>query len=217
MRHEVVEQLISQKLIVIIRVKDPSDIEGIVQCMSDAGVLAVEVTSNTPGYEMAITQLRQQFPHMLIGVGTVTDHRIAKRAIKAGAQFLVTPNTNEAIVRHAHALDVPVVMGAMTPTDIVDASQFNADIIKLFPAGPMGANYLQALAHGPFLDTYFFPVGGIDASNIDAWFDSGASGVGIGGSLAQPVYSPQQAEQLTKNVSEIVAKINAKELTRKAS
>jgi len=150
MRSEVVAKLMQEKLIVIIRVEKTEDIYPIVKCMDDAGVKAVEVTSNTPGYEEAVTQLRRLYPNMLIGAGTVIDTSIAKAAIEAGAQFLVTPNTCADVVKYAHQYQVPVVMGALTPTDIVGATKAKADVIKLFPAGSMGSGYLKSLVSGRF-------------------------------------------------------------------
>ena len=172
--------------------------------MHDAGVGAVEITSNTPGYQNAITQARARYPNMLVGAGTITDVALVDEATKAGAQFLVTPNTSADVVQHAHSLQVPVVMGALTPTDVVNATQAKADIVKLFPAGAMGTGYLKDLAKGPFLETVFFPVGGIDEHNFEQWMQSGAAGIGIGGALASPVKNEEEANALSAKVRTIV-------------
>ncbi|ABG41156.1 2-keto-3-deoxy-phosphogluconate aldolase [Paraglaciecola sp. T6c] len=204
-RDDIRQRLITEKLVVIIRVKDPMDIPPIIACMHDAGVGAVEITSNTPGYQNAITQARARYPNMLVGAGTITDVALVDEAIKAGAQFLVTPNTSIEVVQRAHKLNVPVVMGALTPTDVVNATQAKADIVKLFPAGAMGPGYLKDLAKGPFLDTIFFPVGGINEHNFETWMQSGATGIGIGGALASPVKNEKEAHALTAKVRAIVA------------
>ncbi len=203
-RDEVRQRLIREKLVVIIRVTDPNDISPIIACMHKARVGAVEITSNTPDYQNAITQARTHYPDMLIGAGTITDISLVDEATKAGAQFLVTPNTSADVVRHAHSLNVPVVMGALTPTDVVNATQAKADIVKLFPAGAMGTGYLKDLAKGPFLNTTFFPVGGIDEHNYQQWMQNGAAGIGIGGALASPVRSEEAAEDLITKVAAIV-------------
>ena len=203
-RESIRQRLINEKLVVIIRVTDPADIPPIIACMYDAGVGAVEITSNTPGYQNAITQARAHYPNMLVGAGTITDIALVDEATKAGAQFLVTPNTSADVVRHAHSLQVPVVMGALTPTDVVNATQAKADIVKLFPAGAMGTGYLKDLAKGPFLNTTFFPVGGINEHNFEQWMQSGAAGIGIGGALASPVKNEEEANALTAKVRAIV-------------
>tara|TARA_R110001583_G_scaffold1520_1_gene11807 strand:+ start:10673 stop:11353 length:681 start_codon:yes stop_codon:yes gene_type:complete len=204
MREAIRQRLIREKLIVIIRVIDPQDIAPIIKCMFDAGVGAVEITSNTPGYQEAIAQARIAYPDMLVGAGTITEPCLVAEAVRAGAQFLVTPNTSAELVQCAHNANVPVVMGALTPTDVVVANRANADIVKLFPAGSMGCDYLKSLASGPFLDTTFFPVGGIDEHNFEQWMQSGAAGIGIGGALASPVHSDEDAHALTAKVRLIV-------------
>ncbi|WP_440875953.1 bifunctional 4-hydroxy-2-oxoglutarate aldolase/2-dehydro-3-deoxy-phosphogluconate aldolase [Thalassotalea sp. PLHSN55] len=211
MKTQRLTRLLAEKLIVIIRVENPEDILAIVQCLHDAGVNAVEVTSNTPNYDVYLPKIKQVFPQMMIGAGTITHGHLAQQAIAAGAEFLVTPNAKADVVKVAHQHDVPVVMGAYTPTDIVDAVDYGADIVKLFPAQPIGPEYLAALAKGPFLDVPFFPVGGIDEDNALAYFHAGAKGIGVGGSLAQPVYSDEQKQALTQRVACLVkqiAKIN---------
>tara|TARA_R110000772_G_scaffold111529_13_gene215440 strand:- start:7153 stop:7830 length:678 start_codon:yes stop_codon:yes gene_type:complete len=206
-REDVRQRLIRDKLIVIIRVTDPYEIGPIIKCMFDAGVGAVEITSNTPGYQEAITQARARYPNMLVGAGTITEPGLVEEAVKAGAQFLVTPNTCAELVRCAHNVNVPIVMGALTPTDVTVANRAHADIVKLFPAGSIGCDYLKSLASGPFLTTTFFPVGGIDEHNFEQWMQSGAAGVGIGGALAGPVHSDEEARALTAKVRAIVTRL----------
>lgn len=203
-REQIRQQLLRDKLVVIIRVTDPSDIPDIVECLQSAGVRAIEITSNTPHYLEAIKQQRARYPNILIGAGTVTNTDITKEAIEAGAQFLVTPNTSAQVVKCAHSFNVPVIIGALTPTDVVTAMEAKADIIKLFPASAMGTDYLKDLAKGPFLDTVFFPVGGIDETNFEQWMLSGAKGIGIGGALASPVRNKKEAAALRDKVSYIV-------------
>ena len=162
-RESIRQRLINEKLVVIIRVTDPTDIPPIIACMHDAGVGAVEITSNTPGYQNAITQARAHYPNMLVGAGTITDIAL-----------------------------------------VDEATQAKADIVKLFPAGAMGTGYLKDLAKGPFLNTIFFPVGGINEHNFEQWMQSGAAGIGIGGALASPVKSEEEANALTAKVRAIV-------------
>lgn len=200
MRKLILDELLKERLVVIIRVQDPADIPPIVDCLADGGVKVVEVTSNTPGWEDAVEQVQRDHPGLLVGAGTITSPDLAKRAIVAGARFLVTPNTRPEIVKLAHRYEIPVVMGAMTPTEVADAAEAGADIIKLFPAGTLGTAYLKALSKGPFLDTRFFAVGGVDENNLAEWMEAGAAGVGIGGSLANPVPTQADAENLVKRI-----------------
>lgn len=211
MRDRTVKQILNERLVVIIRVDDPGEIPAIVQCLVDGGARAIEITSNTPGYASAVSSLREVYPDLLIGAGTITSPALAEEAIAAGAQFLVTPNTRPEMVDVAHLHDVPVIMGAMTPSDVVVATEAGADIVKLFPAGALGTDYLKSLARGPFLDTVFFAVGGVDEHNLGQWITNGAEGVGIGGSLAAPVRSPDEATRLTGRIRQIVEQLRTVE------
>ncbi|WP_041522691.1 bifunctional 4-hydroxy-2-oxoglutarate aldolase/2-dehydro-3-deoxy-phosphogluconate aldolase [Gilvimarinus agarilyticus] len=204
-REQALSILLREKLVVIIRLTKPEDADAIVAALLGGGVKAVEITSNTPGYAQKISQLRKKHPELLIGAGTITSVALADEAVAAGAQFLVTPNTCRQLVKRAHQLDVPAVMGAMTPTDVVQATAAGADIVKLFPSGELGPGYLTSLARGPFIGTPFFPVGGVDEHNARQWMEAGACGVGVGGRLAAPVSSPADAEALTQKAARIVA------------
>lgn len=207
MKERIVETLLAEKLVVIIRVENPEEIPAIVGCLVEGGARAIEITSNTPGYADAVSGLRKDYPELLIGAGTITSPGLAEEAIAAGAQFLVTPNTRPEVVVTAHQHDVPVIMGAMTPTDVVVATEAAADVVKLFPAGALGTDYLKSLARGPFLDTVFFAVGGVDEHNLGQWMSSGAAGVGIGGSLAAPVRNSEEAVRLTGRIRQIVEQL----------
>ena len=171
-----VQRLLADRLVVIIRVTDPDDIPGIARCLVAGGARAIEVTSNTPGWADAVASLRAAYPDVLVGAGTITSPELAQQAIDAGAQFLVTPNTSRGVVAAAHGGGVPVIMGAMTPTEVADCVDAGADVVKLFPATTLGPSHLRALAGGPFLDTVFFAVGGIDEHNLDEWLAAGAAG-----------------------------------------
>lgn len=207
MRAKRLNVLTQEKLVVIIRVSDPEDIMPIVDYLHEAGVKAVEVTSNTPRYDEYLNKVKESYPSLLVGAGTITSAALAEQAINAGAEFLVTPNTCPDVVRYAHQHDVPVMMGALTPTDIVTALNANADIIKLFPAEPLGTAYLAGLAKGPFLNTTIFPVGGINEKNTKAYIDAGAKGVGVGGSLAAPIKSAAQRAELIGKVKQVLKQL----------
>ncbi|MCM2680195.1 bifunctional 4-hydroxy-2-oxoglutarate aldolase/2-dehydro-3-deoxy-phosphogluconate aldolase [Echinimonas agarilytica] len=211
MRQHRLGRILEEKLVMIIRVKNPDDIDAIVECFDLAGVRVLEITSNTPKYCDAIRRLKKAYPHLLIGAGTVTNASLAHEAIEAGAEFLVTPNTSEEIVSVAHQHEVPVLMGAFSPTEIVTAVEAGADIVKLFPAGSLGTEYLESLAKGPLNDVIFMPVGGVSDDNFKSWFDAGGKGVGIGGSLAQPVRSEEQKQALVQRLKAVVEQLHTKE------
>lgn len=208
-RQHIHQRLLAEKLVLIIRLPDHSQVYPVVEVIHQCAVGAVEVTSNTPGYLTAIQTLRKTYSDLLVGAGTVTNVEIAQQAINAGAQFLVTPNISEAVVKLAHQNDIPVVMGAFTPSEVVLAQQYGADIIKLFPAGDLGLSYFKSLAKGPFLDTQFFPVGGISSDNAAEWIKAGAAGVGVGGSLIKPINTADEALALKQMLNQLLLNIQS--------
>ena len=178
-RKEIISVIKKEKVVAILRAKAQKDVESIVEAVFSTGLSVLEITSNTPGYLEEISKARKVYPNKLIGAGTVINLKIASEVIKAGAQFIVTPNTNADVIKFAHEYDVPVLVGALTPTEVCVAAENGADVIKLFPAGNLDTPYLKAV-QGPLDNLEYFAVGGINTENVDKWFKSGASGVGYG-------------------------------------
>ncbi len=183
-RQEKLAIIAQEKLIAIIRSKSQSNVSIIIEALVSSGIKALEVTSNTVGFYEEIKKARKQYPDVLIGAGTITNLALAKKAVEAGAQFVVTPNTNTEVIRYAHTHGLPVLMGALTPTEICAANEAGADVIKLFPSAiqSFGIPYYKAI-RGPLNEITLFAVGGIGLHNIKEWFQAGIQGVGVGGEL----------------------------------
>jgi len=184
MRNRTVSRIESEKIIAIVRLEEQLKVAPTLQRLISAGINVLEITSNTPGFEEEIRTARKKYPDALVGAGTITNAGLARKAISSNAQFLVTPNTNVEVVSLAHSADIPVLMGAMTPSEIAEAVEHEADFIKVFPAGVLGMSYFKALL-GPFNNVRFLAVGDISLSNALSWFQAGVSGVGIGSSLTK--------------------------------
>lgn len=191
-RAHTVEVIEKERLIAIVRLKDHDFISTVLEDLVTAGINVIEITSNTPRYLEAISKALKTYrdTDVLIGAGTITNGDLAKEAVEAGAQFLVTPNTNPEVVKIAHAHEVPVAMGALTASEICAAADCGADIIKFFPAQTFGIDYFKAI-QGPLSDKKFFVVGGINLTNFKEWVDAGASGFGLGSSLTKGRYSEE--------------------------
>tara|TARA_R110000765_G_scaffold140596_1_gene241167 strand:- start:363 stop:998 length:636 start_codon:yes stop_codon:yes gene_type:complete len=202
-RAEIVKILKTEKIVAIVRMKEQLEVPAFINSLIKGGIKALEITSNTPGFSEEIANARNRYRQfdVLIGAGTVTDVYIAKEAIEAGAQFLVTPNTNIEVIKVAHAHDIPVLMGAVTPTEVCVAIENGADIIKLFPAGSLGINYFKAIK-APLDKVDFFVVGGINLYNIKDWMEAGAAGVGLGSVLTQTT----EGEGVLEPIESIVKK-----------
>ena len=124
----------------------------------------------------------------VVGAGTVRTAVDARRAVEAGARFLVTPAlVPEAtqIIEAGHAAGVPVILGALTPSEVATADALGADIVKIFPARAFGPRYLRDLA-GPFPDISLLPSGGVNAENARDFLDAGAVAVSAGTDVVPP-------------------------------
>lgn len=203
-RIKISKKIRQDKLVAIIRLKQQSDVAPLINCLVNAGINALEITSNTPGFEQEITKARAAYKNTLIGAGTIINTALAQQAIDAGAQFLVTPNTNQAVVELAHRHGLPVLMGALTPTDVANAIDYGADIIKVFPAGSMGVNYFKALT-GPFSDVPLMPVGGINLDNLTDWFEAGACAVAVSSDFSKPINNNHQYDTLSQLVCKYIS------------
>ncbi len=183
-KQDIIDRILAAKLISIIRLKEQAAVGRTVDALVAGGIQVLEITTNTPSFAQEIEKARNRHSNVLIGAGTVVTSDLAKQAIAGGAQFLVTPNTNKEVVEIGKTKDIPVLMGAMSPTEIANALGYGADIIKLFPAGDLGISYFKSLK-GPFDSAPFFAVGGVSESNISDWFEAGIDGVGLGSSLVK--------------------------------
>lgn len=205
MRREEIAALIkSERLIAIVRTKEQEKVADIIESLVQGGIKIIEITSNTPGFLNEIEKARERYAtsKILIGAGTVINKVIAERAIKSGAQFLVTPNTNSDVLAVANQYEVPVAMGAVTPTEICSAVDSGADIVKLFPAGNLGITYFKSVK-SPLDNVCFFAVGGIDLSNIEEWIAAGISGFGLGSALTN-VNDHEESKGIRKNAEKFV-------------
>jgi len=147
------------------------------------GMQLIEITWNSDRPAELIAQLRTELPACLIGAGTLLTPEHLHAAIAAGAQFLFTPHTNPAIIEIALAAGVPVIPGALSPTEIVTAWNAGATCVKVFPVKSVGGvNYIKSL-QGPLGQIPLIPTGGVTLDNARDFIAAGAIGVGLGGSL----------------------------------
>ncbi|MFA7382536.1 MAG: hypothetical protein WC001_03725 [Desulfurivibrionaceae bacterium] len=156
----------------------------VMQTSFAAGLTALEITMNTPGAEKIVAKCRPAVPKgKLLGMGTIRNLEEAKRGVAAGAMFLVTPNLDLKVIEYARATGIPIVAGALTPTEVYAAWAAGADLIKVFPCGAMGGpRYLKDLL-GPFDQLKLVAVGGVTMANLGEYFAAGAAAVGVSTSL----------------------------------
>ena len=171
-------------IIPIIRAASADVAVPVAEALLAAELTVVEITLTVPNAIEAIGAVVKRFRgKLLVGAGTVTDAAMAKRAIDAGAKFIVTPSLVPDVALAARRADVTVLPGALTPTEVFEAFRQGGDLVKIFPVQSVGgAAYVRAL-RAPFPDIPLVPTGGVTLENIADMFEAGAAAVGIGSEL----------------------------------
>lgn len=185
-RRAVPDSIVRGRVIAIGRGLDASSTLAIAAGLAAGGVGAFEITLNSPDALGAISMLASRFAPdtLLIGAGTVLTPEEALAAIDAGAQFLVMPNTDPAVIAVAIQRGVPVFPGAFTPSEALVAWRAGATAVKLFPASAVGPSFVREL-QGPLPDVPVVPTGGITIDNGPAFIAAGAVAIGIGSWLTR--------------------------------
>lgn len=170
-------------LVPVLRADSEETALRLVEAMAAGGVDVVEVTMTVPGALPLLRRLGHEFPAMLLGAGTVLDPETARLCILEGAQFIVSPALNIKTIELCQRYSVAVLPGALTPTEVVNAWQAGADVVKLFPANSMGgASYLRSL-RAPLPQVEFVPTGGVSLTTAHEFLSAGALALGVGADL----------------------------------
>ena len=181
--NDILTSILESGLVAIIRSDRPQGLFETASALAEGGVKALEITLTTPGALVAISNLATASKgKFIVGAGSVLDAESARAAILAGAEFLVMPNLNTGAIELAKRYGKIICPGALTPTEIVNAQQAGADLIKIFPASSLGPGYIKAIL-APLPQVCLVPVGGINLENVADYFRAGAAAVGVGGSL----------------------------------
>lgn len=187
--NKTLNQILDSKIVAIVRGVSSECILPTVQALKDGGIVCVEVTFNTKSEELSrdtlkcIEMLKQEFgDEIALGAGTVMTVQNVRDAAAAGAAYMISPNISEAVIKETKKMGLISIPGAMTPTEIITAWEYGADIVKLFPAAIMGLDYIKAI-RGPIKHIPMTAVGGINAGNAQSFLDAGCVGVSVGGNL----------------------------------
>ena len=156
----------------------------LMQAAFSAGLQAIEVTMNTPGAEEIIALNRGRVPDgKYLGMGTIRNLSEAQRAYEAGAMFFVTPNVDPEVIEFARNKDIPVIAGALTPTEVYKAWEAGASMVKVFPCRALGGPLYIRELRGPFDHIPLVAVGGVSIENARDHLQAGATALGVGISL----------------------------------
>ena len=188
MREEVIKAIEKNKIIAIIRGVEPSVASSVAKALFKGGINLVEVTFNQKEPQKfsdtinAICAIKESCPEMIVGAGTVLSVEQVDLAKQAGAAYIVSPDTDEEVIKHTVKCGMVSLPGAYTATEAKRAHNAGADFVKLFPCVEGSISYLKAIK-APLSHIRFLAVGGVNVDNAKAFINAGAVGIGVGSSL----------------------------------
>jgi 2-dehydro-3-deoxyphosphogluconate aldolase/(4S)-4-hydroxy-2-oxoglutarate aldolase len=193
-------------LVPVLRAESAEQALALADAIAAGGVNVLEVTMTVPGAIRVMRWLAEERPHILIGAGTVLDAETARMCILEGAKFIVSPALNIKTIEMCHRYTVPVLPGALTPTEVVTAWQAGADVVKVFPASSMGgAKYIKNLK-APLPHIEMIPTGGVSLATAREFLEAGAFALGVGADLVDAkAIASGHPETITENARKYLA------------
>ena len=197
-------------VVAIIRMRDAGKLREVVDAIAEGGVRAIEVTMTVPDAVRLIEKLAASLPStILLGAGTVTDAATTRAVIDAGARYVVSPVFRRDVIDACHERDVAAAPGCFSPTEILDAHEHGADIVKVFPATALGPGFIKDV-RAPLPQLRLMPTGGVTLDNAGDWIRAGAVAVGVGSALLDAkAIEEGRFEVLANNARRIVASVAA--------
>lgn len=205
MKKEKINRLIENGVVAVIRNVPKEKVSLVAESLIMGGVNALEVTVESKGALSALEKLKGKFAdHAIIGAGTVLDAISVNAAISSGAEFIVSPILKRDVIESTKRFGKISIPGVMTPTEMVQAMEWGADIIKVFPASVGGSAFIKHMK-GPLPQVSIIPTGGVNLNNCADFIKAGAIAVGAGGSLVdQQAIADGNYEKITENAKKYV-------------
>ncbi|MGE4484386.1 MAG: bifunctional 4-hydroxy-2-oxoglutarate aldolase/2-dehydro-3-deoxy-phosphogluconate aldolase [Oscillospiraceae bacterium] len=192
MSKKVLEAILNGKIVAIVRGIPTDGMVKLAEAMYKGGINCIEVTFDQSAPEkigetmVSIAKIKESLGEkVFVGAGTVMTPEQVRLAAEAGAEYMISPNTDEEVIKETKKLGLISIPGAMTPTEAAFAYKCGADIVKLFPAGVFGPGYIKAVK-APLKHIPVVAVGGVNPQNCAEFIKAGAVGVGVGGNLVSP-------------------------------
>jgi 2-dehydro-3-deoxyphosphogluconate aldolase/(4S)-4-hydroxy-2-oxoglutarate aldolase len=204
-RSAIVRDIEDAGVIAVIRLSNGGQLRAVADALIEGGVRALEVTMTVPRAVSLIEELTASLPPgVLIGAGTVLDPQTASEVIRAGATFVVSPVSRRSLIETCHRFEVPAMPGCFTPSEILDAWEAGADLVKVFPATTLGPGYFRDV-RGPLPQVRLVPTGGVTRDNAGDWIRAGAVAIGVGTALVdRAAVDERRFEVITANARHFV-------------
>ena len=198
-----------QPVMGIVRGLEPEQVEPLIEAVIASGLKTLEITMNTEGAAKLIRQAKKIAKDKLtLGAGTVLKMKSLKEAIKNGATFIVTPVFVKNVVAYCVKNKIPVFPGALTPSEIYQAWQEGATMVKVFPVKFFGPEYLKEIK-GPFNDIKLMAVAGVTPQNMREYFNNGASAIAFGASVFKKEWlQKQEYQKIVSAIKGYLAQLN---------
>lgn len=179
----ILREVMARRVVAIIRTQNHDSTPDLAAALIEGGITALEITVQNDAAYAAISQVRSAASaDVIVGAGTILNESQAARALDSGASFFVSPHLDPGMFAAMAERETAIIPGVATPTEVQAAAALGCTLVKLFPAGPLGTAYLEAL-RGPFPEMGFMVTGGIEIDDVHAWIRAGAAAVGLGGRL----------------------------------
>lgn len=204
---DVLDALAATRLVPVVVIDHPADARPLADALTAGGLRCAEVTFRTDAAEEAIRAMAAD-DDLLVGAGTVLTPTQVDRAVAAGARFVVSPGFSATVVRHCRALGVPVFPGVATATEIQAALEEGLDVVKFFPAEPLGGVAMVSALAAPFSSVRFIPTGGISAAQLGGYL-AHRSVLAVGGSwmVASKLIAAGAWDEITRLTAEAVSMV----------
>jgi 2-dehydro-3-deoxyphosphogluconate aldolase / (4S)-4-hydroxy-2-oxoglutarate aldolase len=206
-REQILQQMKKVGLVPVLRAPSAEIAVAAAQAIEKGGVPIVEVTMTVPGAIDAISELvKSSQGRVLVGAGTVLDPETARACMLVGAQFVVSPSLNVRTIEVCRRYGVPVIPGALTPTEVVTAWEAGADVVKVFPCSAVGGPKYLAALKGPLPQIDLIPTGGVSLATAADFLAAGAFALGVGGDLVDTkAIADGKPEIVTENARKYLA------------
>ena len=185
-RIDTIKKVVDLGIVAVVRTETREQGIKIVEAIKKGGIKAIEVTMTVPGALDIIKEITEIYKDedIIIGSGTVLDPETARACILAGSEYIVSPNLNIETLKICNRYRIPSFPGVMTVKEAIEAMEYGAEILKLFPGSAFGPSIVKAF-RGPLPQANFMPTGGVDISNVKDWFEAGAVAIATGSNLTK--------------------------------
>lgn len=207
-KSEVLARIKQEKVIALIRADGPDSLIDCARALAAGGLTVIELTMSTPGALEVLAKAAKELPNVTFGMGTVVNAPTVAQAQAAGAKFIVTPCVRPTVIAACKERDLPILGGALTPTEAYTTFELGADVVKVFPAEFFGPAYIKSLK-APFPQLNVMPTGGVTPETVGDFLKAGAYATAAGSALVQPAaLKAKDWAAITKRAQEFVTAAN---------